>query len=57
MPTDRWVPFDDGVEVAVRWQLPEANVFGYPLGHLGMPGQLVRDGAPFERLAQVMSAD
>lgn len=53
--TDRWVPYDDGLAVAQRWQLPSANVFRYPLGHLGMPVQLTRDAAPFERLRQVLA--
>jgi hypothetical protein len=52
--TDRWVPYDEGLEVALKWKLPEANIFRYPLGHLGMPVQLVRDPAPFERLRQVL---
>jgi hypothetical protein len=52
--TDRWVPYDDGLAVARRWQLPEANIFRYPLGHLGMPVQLTRDPAPFERLRRVL---
>lgn len=54
--TDRWVPYADGLAVAETWRLPEANVFRYPLGHLGMPVQLVRDGAPFARLRQVLEA-
>ncbi len=54
--TDRWVPYDEGLAVARQWQLPDANVFRYPLGHLGMPVQLTRDAAPFERLKQLMSA-
>lgn len=53
--TDRWVPYEDGLSVARRWKLPEANMFRYPLGHLGMPVQLTRDGAPFERLKQVLA--
>lgn len=52
--TDRWVPYGDGLALARRWKLPEANVFRYPLGHLGMPVQLARDAAPFERLRQVL---
>ena len=52
--TDRWVPYEHGLGLAQRWRLPEANVFKYPLGHLGMPVQLVRDSAPFERLRQVV---
>jgi hypothetical protein len=52
--TDRWVPYDDGLAVAQQWRLPEANVFRYPLGHLGMPVQLTRDAAPFERLRQAL---
>ena len=52
--TDRWVPYDDGLAVAERWRLPAANVFRYPLGHLGMPVQLTRDAAPFERLKRVV---
>jgi hypothetical protein len=54
--TDRWLPYDDGLAAAQRWRLPEANIFRYPLGHLGMPMQLTRDAAPFERLRQVLSA-
>lgn len=53
--TDRWVPYDDGLAVAERWHLPAANIFRYPLGHLGMPVQLTRDAAPFERLRQVLA--
>jgi len=33
--------------------LPPTNVFCYQLDHLGMPVQLVRDAALFERLMQV----
>jgi hypothetical protein len=54
--TDRWVPYKDGLDLAQRWQLPESNMFRYPLGHLGMPVQLVRDGAPFRRLRQILEA-
>jgi hypothetical protein len=53
--TDRWVPYGDGLAVARRWKLPETNIFRYPLGHLGMPVQLTRDTAPFERLRQVLA--
>ena len=53
--TDRWVPYDAGLAVARRWELPEQNIFRYPLGHLGMPVQLARDIAPFERLRQVLA--
>jgi hypothetical protein len=52
--TDRWVPYDHGLALAERWRLPDANVFRYPLGHLGMPVQLTRDPAPFERLRRVL---
>jgi len=54
--TDRWVPYDHGLALARQWQLPEENVFRYRLGHLGMPVQLTRDPAPFERLRQVLRA-
>ena len=53
--TDRWVPYDDGLAVARRWKLPEANIFRYPLGHLGLPVQLARNSEPFERLRQVLA--
>ena len=52
--TDRWVPYADGLEVARRWKVPDANIFRYRLGHLGMPVQLMRDTAPFARLRQVL---
>jgi hypothetical protein len=52
--TDRWVPYDDGLTLARQWQLPDSNVFRYCLGHLGMPVQLMRDPAPFDRLRQVL---
>ena len=52
---DRWLPFKDGLEVTRRWKLPEANVFRYAVGHLGMPVRLIRDPAPFVRLRQVMN--
>lgn len=53
--TDRWLSYGDGLAVARRWKLPDANVFRYRLGHLGMPVQLARDAAPFERLRQVLA--
>jgi hypothetical protein len=52
--TDRWVPYPHGLALARRWHLPDANIFRYRLGHLGMPIQLMRDAAPFERLRQVL---
>ncbi len=52
--TDRWVPYQHGIGLAQQWMLPEHNVFRYRLGHLGMPVQLLRDSAPFERLRQVL---
>jgi hypothetical protein len=55
--TDRWVPYPQGLALARQWQLPDENVFRYRLGHLGMPVQLMRDQAPFERLRQVLRAD
>lgn len=55
--TDRWVPYDDGLALARRWWLPEANVFRYRLGHLGMPVQLTRDGAAFRRLRRVLEEE
>ena len=51
---DRWLPYEDGLGIARRWKLPEANTFRYPLGHLGMPVQLTRDTAPFARLRRVL---
>jgi hypothetical protein len=54
--TDRWVPFHDGLALVQRWKLPQENVFRYRLGHLGMPVQLTRDPAPFERLRQLLRA-
>ncbi|MFI5002018.1 MAG: hypothetical protein ACHQK9_19220 [Reyranellales bacterium] len=51
---DRWLPFKDGLAVTERWKLPEANVFRYAVGHLGMPVRLIRDPAPFVRLRQVL---
>jgi hypothetical protein len=52
--TDRWVPYPHGFALTQRWRLPDENVFRYRLGHLGMPVQLMRDQAPFERLRQVL---
>ncbi len=52
--TDRWVPYAGGLEVARRWKVPDANIFRYRLGHLGMPVQLIRDTAPFARLRRVL---
>lgn len=52
--TDRWVPYEGGVDLAMRWKLPAANRFEYRLGHLGMPVRLMRDAGPLERLRQVL---
>jgi hypothetical protein len=54
--TDRWLPYEDGLEVTRRWRIPDANVFRYRLGHLGMPVQLTRDPTPFARLRRVLLA-
>jgi hypothetical protein len=51
--TDRWVPYEDGLAFVRQWRLPEANIFRYRVGHLGMPVKLTRDPAAFERLRQV----
>jgi hypothetical protein len=51
---DRWVPYEDGLAFVRQWRLPEANVFRYRVGHLGMPVKLTRDPAAFERLRQVL---
>ena len=48
--TDRCVPYPHGFALAQQWRLPDENIFRYRLGHLGMPVQLMRDQAPFERL-------
>jgi hypothetical protein len=53
--TDRWVPYEDGEALVRQWKLPDANVFRYRLGHLGMPVQLMRDAAPFEQLRRVLA--
>jgi hypothetical protein len=52
--TDRWLPYDEGRALAQKWKLPADNLFRYRLGHLGMPVQLTRDQAPFERLMRVL---
>lgn len=52
--TDRWVPYPHGFALTQQWRLPDENIFRYRLGHLGMPVQLMRDQAPFERLRQVL---
>jgi hypothetical protein len=52
--TDRWLPYADGNALVQKWKLPAENLFRYRLGHLGMPVQLTRDQAPFERLKQVL---
>lgn len=53
--TDRWLPYEAGLALARQWKLPDANIFRYPLGHLGMPVQLTRDAAPFVRLKHVLT--
>jgi hypothetical protein len=54
--SDRWLPYSGGLDIAQRWRLPAANMFSYPVGHLGMPLQLARDPGPLERLKQVLRA-
>jgi len=54
--TDRWLPVEGGAALADRWRLPAANRFRYPLGHLGMPIQLLRDPAPLRQLRSVVSS-
>jgi hypothetical protein len=52
--TDRWVPYGDGLALARRWKLPEANIFRYPLGHLACRCSSRAIPAPFERLRKVL---
>lgn len=51
---DRWLPYEDGLNLVRRWQLPQDNVFHYRVGHLGMPVQLAREITPFSRLKQIL---
>jgi hypothetical protein len=54
---DRWLPYEDGLDLVKRWKLPQDNIFRYRVGHLGMPIQLAREMAPFHRLMRTLNDD
>ena len=53
---DLVTPFDSGNRLMARLELPEANIFRWPLGHFSIPLNLVRDSAPFHQFRRVLNA-
>lgn len=51
---DKVTPFRSGQRLVARLQLPEENIFRWPLGHFSIPINMVRDTAPLDRLGQVL---
>lgn len=53
---DKVTPFASGQRLVARMQLPEENIFRWPLGHFSIPINMVRDAAPLRRFGQVLRA-
>ncbi|MGI9260892.1 MAG: alpha/beta hydrolase [Woeseiaceae bacterium] len=51
---DKVTPFASGQRLVGRLQLPEENIFRWPLGHFSIPINMVRDAAPLSRFRQVL---
>jgi hypothetical protein len=51
---DKATPFDGGLELIDRWQLPQANRFIWPQGHFSLPIALTRNDAPLQRFHQIV---
>lgn len=52
---DMVTPFPSGQRLVSRLQLPEENIFRWPLGHFSIPINMVRDTAPLDRLRRVLA--
>ncbi|MGI9203148.1 MAG: alpha/beta hydrolase [Woeseiaceae bacterium] len=53
---DKVTPFASGQRLVATLQLPEDNIFRWPLGHFSIPINMVRDVRPLIRLKQVLAA-
>ncbi|TVR96118.1 MAG: hypothetical protein EA406_12745 [Rhodospirillales bacterium] len=51
---DDLTPFQGGLDLAERWQLPADNVFVRPQGHFSVSLSMLNDAAPTRRLLAVM---
>jgi pimeloyl-ACP methyl ester carboxylesterase len=52
--SDEVTPFDGGLALARRWQLPEDNLFLRRQGHFSVALGLEHDSAPLDRLAAIL---
>jgi pimeloyl-ACP methyl ester carboxylesterase len=52
---DRVTPFASGQQLIEELQLPDANVFRWPLGHFSIPINMVRDTAPLHRFRDLLN--
>lgn len=54
--TDDVTPFERGMALAKRWQVPKANLFLRPAGHFSAAIDLIRDQGPMRRLVERLRA-
>ena len=52
---DKVTPFESGQRLVATLQLPEENIFRWPLGHFSIPINMVRDAAPLRRFREVLT--
>jgi hypothetical protein len=54
--SDNVTPFERGLALAKRWQVPDANLFVRSAGHFSAAIDLMRDPAPMRRLVERLHA-
>jgi hypothetical protein len=52
---DRVTPYDGGIELARKWQVPRENRFILDRGHFSVPVTLMRNHAPFRRISRLLT--
>jgi pimeloyl-ACP methyl ester carboxylesterase len=53
---DKATPFEGGLELIDRWQLPPENRFIWPQGHFSLPIALTRNDKPLQRFQQIVQS-
>lgn len=53
---DTVLPFASGKKLIETWQLPPQNTFIWDRGHFSVPTTLIRNEAPMQRFAEIMSS-
>ena len=53
--TDDVVPYQAGLDLMARWQVPDDNVFHWKGGHFSASMSILRDQGPLDRLKAILS--